>query len=410
MKNRTVLVSGAGIAGPALAYWLHRHGFVPTVVEVAPALLPGGQTVDLRGAGRAVVERMGLMPAVRAACVDQRGVAYVDAAGRHLAEMSVDALDGVGIVSDTELLRGDLVAVLADATRGDVEYLFGRRVTALRQQADGVEVTFSDGSVRHVDLVVGADGPHSGIRDLAFGSEAEVTRPLGGYMTWFSAPDDAGLDGWMVMYNEPGLVTTMRPDRTPGRMKAGFSFLSEPLAYDRRDLAAQRCLVAERFANSSGPAPALVEAMASADDFYLDAVIQVHMDRWSTGRVVLLGDAGYCPSPVTGMGTSLALVGAYVLAGELARADGDHERAFAAYEERMRPYVRQGQELPPGGLEGYVPRSRTAVRMRVLATRLMVSRPLKGLAKRMFFSKADAIDLPDYAITQGAGSLGRAVP
>ena len=122
----------------------------------------------------------------------------------------------------------------------------------------------------------------------------------------------------------------------------------------------------------------------------------MHLDRWSSGRVVLLGDAGYCPTPLTGMGTSLALVGAYVLAGELARADGDHDRAFAAYEERMRPYVRQGQELPPGGIEGYAPRTRFAIRMRVLSMRLMISRPLKGLAKKVFFSKADAIDLPDY--------------
>jgi 2-polyprenyl-6-methoxyphenol hydroxylase-like FAD-dependent oxidoreductase len=401
MKNRTVLVSGAGIAGPALAYWLRRHGFVPTVVETAPALRPGGQTVDLRGAGRTVVERMGLMSTVHAACVDQRGVAYVDATGRHLAEMSVDALDGVGIVSDVEILRGDLVAVLADTTR-DVEYLFGRRVTALREHADDVEVTFSDGGVRRFDLFVGADGPHSGIRELAFGPEAALTRPLGGYMTWFSAPDDVGIDGWMVMYNEPGLVATMRPDRNPGRMKAGLSFLSEPLAYDRRDLAAQRRLVAQRFANSSGPAPALADAMASADDFYLDAVLQVHMDHWSVGRVVLLGDAGYCPSPLTGMGTSLALVGAYVLAGELARADGDHERAFRAYAERMRPYVRQGQELPPGGIEGYMPRTRRAIRLRVLSLRLMISRPLRGLAKKLFFSKADAIDLPDYVVTATA--------
>ena len=401
MENRTVLVSGAGIAGPALAYWLHRHGFVPTVVEAAPGPRTGGQTVDLRGAGRTVVERMGLMAAVRAACVDQRGVAYVDAAGRHLAEMSVDALDGVGIVSEIEIQRGDLAEVLAAATRDDVEYVFGRRVTALRQRTDDVEVTFSDGTVRPFDLVVGADGPHSGVRGLAFGPEEAVTRPLGGYMAWFTAPDHVGLDGWFTMYNEPGLVASMRPDRVPGRTKAGLAFLSGPLTYDRRDVAAQRRLVADRFAGSVGPAPALVDATAAADDFYLDAVAQVHMDRWAAGRVVLVGDAGYCPSPLTGMGTSLALVGAYVLAGELARHDGDHERAFAAYERRMRPYVAQGQELPPGGIEGYAPRTRLAIRLRVLSMRLMVSRPLKGLAKRMFFGKADAIDLPDYPVPAG---------
>ena len=399
MKNRTVLVSGAGIAGPALAFWLHRHGFAPTVVEAAPGRRPGGQTVDLRGAGRTVIERMGLMPTVRAACVDQRGVAYVDATGRHLARMSVDALDGVGIVSEIEILRGDLADVLVDATRDDVEYLYGLRVTALAERADGVEATFSDGLVRHFDLVVGADGPHSGIRGLAFGPEEDVAQPLGGYMAWFTAPAPADLDGWYEMYNEPGLVASMRPDRAPGQVKAGLSFLSGPLTYDRRDLAAQRRIVADRFAGSGGPAPALVEAMATADDFYLETVAQVHLDRWSSGRVVLLGDAGYCPTPLTGMGTSLALVGAYVLAGELARADGDHDRAFTAYEERMRPYVRQGQELPPGGIEGYAPRTRFAIRLRVLSMRLMISRPLKGLAKKVFFSKADAIDLPDYEVS-----------
>ncbi len=396
MNNRTVLVSGAGIAGPALAFWLHRFGFVPTVVEVAPTRRPGGQTVDLRGAGRTVIERTGLMPAVRAACLDQRGIAYVDAAGRHLAEMSVDALDGDGIVSEIEILRGDLADVLVDATQDDVEYLFGLRVTALDQRADDVEVTFSDGTVRLFDLVVGADGPHSGIRALAFGPEENVAQPLGGYMAWFTAPAPSDVGGWYEMYNEPGLVASMRPDRDPGRVKAGLSFLSEPLDYDRRDLAAQRRIVADRFAGSGGPAPALIEAMATADDFYLETVAQVHMDRWSSGRVALVGDAGYCPTPLTGMGTSLALVGAYVLAGELARADGDHERAFDAYEKTMRPYVSQGQELPPGGIEGYAPRTRLAIRLRVLTMKMMVSRPFKGLAKKMFFSKADAIDLPDY--------------
>ena len=311
--------------------------------------------------------------------------------------MPVDALDGVGIVSEIEIQRGDLADVLVDATQDDVEYLFGLRVTALDQHADGVEVTFSDGSVRRFDLVVGADGPHSGVRGLAFGPEEDVVRPLGGYMAWFTAPAHPDLDGWFAMYNEPGLVASMRPAREPGRMKAGLSFLSEPLDYDRRDLAGQRRLVAERFADSSGPAPA-----SGRRDGRGRRLLPRRRRPGAPGPVVggtgrAVGDAGYCPSPLTGMGTSLALVGAYVLAGELARADGDHERAFAAYEERMRPYVRQGQELPPGGIEGYAPRTRLAIRLRVLSMKVMISRPFKGLAKKMFFSKADAIDLPDYA-------------
>jgi len=395
----TVLVSGAGIAGPALAYWLTRHGHAVTVVESAAAPRPGGQTVDLRGAGREVVERMGLMPAVREACMAQEGIAYVDASGAHVAEMPVDAFGGEGIVSEIEILRGDLARILLDAT-ADVEYLYGLRVTGLENGADDVEVTFSDGQVRTFDLVVGADGPHSGIRGLAFGPEERFVTPVGGYTAWFTAPDPVGLDGWYEMYNEPGRVASIRPDTTPGRAKAGLSFLSGPLGYDRRDQAAQRELVAERFAGMGWVTPTLVEAVRTADDFYLDMVGQVRMDHWTRGRVALVGDAGYCPTPLTGLGTTLALVGAYVLAGELSRT-ADHATAFAAYEERMRPLVKEGQTLPPGGMTGYCPKTRGAIRMRVLTTRAMVSRIGQPIAKKLFFSKSQAIALPNYS--SGAG-------
>ena len=395
--SQTVLISGAGLAGSALAFWLRRAGFTPTVVELAPTLRPGGQTVDLRGAGRTVIERMGLMDAARALVVPQRGLALVDAHGRHRAELRVEDFGGDGIVSEVEILRGDLGQLLHDSVAHDVEHLFGRQVTAIQDTGHGVEVTFDDGAVRVFDLVVGADGPHSGVRRLAFGPEQRLVRPVGGYTAWFTAPDDVGLDGWYEMFNAPGgLVVSLRPDRVPGQLKAGLSFASEPLAYDRHDQPAVRRLVAQRFAGVGWRAPELLEAMATADDFYFDSIAQVQMDRWSTGRVALVGDAACCPSPLTGMGTSLALVGAYVLAGELALADGDHEAAFAAYEARLRPYVRQGQELPPGGIKSYAPTSALAIRSRVLSYRLMASRPLRGLVTKLFFSRADAVDLPDY--------------
>lgn len=395
--TRSVLVSGAGVAGPALAFWLQRAGFAVTVVEVAPSLRRGGQTVDLRGAGRTVVERMGLLDAARALAVPQRGIAFVDERGRHRAEMRVEDLGGDGIVSELEVLRGDLGQLLHEATAADVEHLFGRRITALHDTGEHVEVTLDDGSTRTVDLVVGADGPHSGVRRLAFGPEEDLVRPLGGYTAWFTAPDEVGLDGWYEMFNASGgLVVSLRPDRVPGQAKAGLSFVSPPLALDRTDVPALRRLVADRFAGLGWRTPALLEAAATADDFYLDALSQVHVDRWSRGRTVLVGDAACCPSPLTGMGTSLALVGAYVLAGELARAHGDHEAAFAAYQARLRPYVRQGQQLPPGGVHGYAPTSAWVIRSRWLSTRVMVSPPVRGLARKLFFSHADAIDLPDY--------------
>ncbi|MDG3010147.1 FAD-binding monooxygenase [Rhodococcus sp. D2-41] len=395
--QRTILISGAGIAGPALAYWLEARGWSVTVVETAPGVRPGGQTVDLRGAGREVVERMGLMPTARELSMEQRGIAWVDESGRHRAEMPVDVFDGDGIVSEIEILRGDLAGLLHDATRDRVEYLFGTRITALDETPDAVTVTLSDGSVRTVDLVVGADGPHSTVRRMAFGPEEQFVRPVGGYTAWFTAPDHVGLDGWYEMHNAPGgLAVSMRPDSTPGGAKASFSFASEPLDYDRRDVDEQRRLIADRFAGVGWQAPALIDAAQLAEDFYFDAIVQVQMDRWSRGRIVLVGDAGYCPCPLTGMGTSLALVGAYVLAGELDRADGDLHRAFVRYEEVLRPYVERGQELPGGGMRMYAPKSGLWIRLGRLITRAMVSRVGRPLAKRAFFSHAYDIDLPEY--------------
>jgi 2-polyprenyl-6-methoxyphenol hydroxylase-like FAD-dependent oxidoreductase len=178
--------------------------------------------------------------------------------------------------------------------------------------------------------------------------------------------------------------------------KASLSFASGPLDYDRHDLEAQRRLLDDRFAGAGWRVPDLLRAAHAADDFYFDALAQVHMDSWTRGRVALVGDAAYCPSPLTGLGTSVALVGAYVLAGEL-NAHPDHRTAFAGYERIMRPYVDIGQQLPPGGMRSYAPRSQRAIWARWTSTRLMASRPLRGLTRRLFFSKAGAIDLPDYA-------------
>ncbi|MFG2823927.1 FAD-dependent monooxygenase [Kitasatospora sp. NPDC048365] len=397
MENNDILVSGAGIAGPALAYWLRRAGFNPVVVERAPAPRPGGQAVDLRGAGRTVITRMGLMEAARAVSLEQRGFALVDARGRIDARMPADAFGGEGIISEIEILRGDLADLLYDATRQDTEYLFDDTVTALDQDADGVTVTFEKAAPRRFALVVGADGVHSTVRRLAFGGADRCFRPIGGYTAWFTAELDLDLDGWYMMHNTPGgLVSSARPGRRPGEVKAGLSFRSGPLTYDRRDLGAQRRLIAERFAGAGWQTPRLIEAMHRADDFFFEQMGQVHLDGWSRGRVTLVGDAGYCPTPLTGLGTSLALVGGYLLAGELASSRGDFGAALARYEELMRPYVTGAQELPPGGMGGFAPNSALAIRMRAASMRWMTRWPMRPLMAAQFAKAAD-IDLPDYA-------------
>jgi 2-polyprenyl-6-methoxyphenol hydroxylase-like FAD-dependent oxidoreductase len=403
--KRTVLISGAGIAGPALAFWLSRGGHDVTVVERAPAPRPGGQAVDLRGAGRTVVDRMGLLGRAREVTLDQRGILNVGANGRVMSRMPVEAFGGEGIVSEIEILRGDLARVFLDASLPATTYVFDDTVTALEQDAGGVGVTFEKAAPRRFDLVVGADGLHSAVRGLAVAAEPACVQPLGCWTAWFTTPADPGLDGWYHMYNAPGgFVASLRPGRIGTEAKASLSFRSspaDPADLGRGGVEAQKALVAQRFRGIGWKVPWLLDAMRDAGDFSFDAVAQVHLDRWSNGRVVLLGDAGYCPTPLTGLGTSLALVGAYVLAGELALAGGDHRVAFRRYEEILRPYVKEAQQLPPGGVGGYAPRSATSIRLRALSMRMMTRWPMRPLIAAQF-AKADEIDLPDYDLEPAA--------
>src|SRR6266581_82839 len=374
MVNRTVLISGAGIGGPALAFWLRRHGFAPTVVEVAAAPRPGGHAVDLRGAGREVVERMGLLDTVRAERVDERGFAYADGRGRWTARMPADLFDGEGMVAEIEIMRGNLTRILYDATRDGIEYLFNDQIAGLTEDGDGVKVTFASGTVRRFDIVVGADGLHSGVRRLAFGPEQEFVRHLGGYMAYFTVPDPGNLDHWFLMHGAPGgLVAGIRPENG-GTAKA---------------------MLRAKFTGVGWLVPQILAAMPGAGDFYFDSLSQVHLGQWYRGRTVLLGDAGYCGSPLAGLGTAMALVAAYVLAGELSATPDDHEAAFARYQDEVRDYVKQCQTLPPGGVKGFAPNSALMIRMRNLSMTMMTRWPMRALIARQF-QKADAITLKDY--------------
>ncbi|MEU8233636.1 FAD-dependent monooxygenase [Actinoplanes sp. NPDC048967] len=385
-----VLISGGGIAGPALAHWLGRHGIGATIVERAVAPRPGGQTVDIRGAARGVVERMGLLATIRARCVDERGVALVDSSGRRLAELGADLFGGEGIVAELEILRGDLAAVLRDHAGPEVEHRFGDHLVALAQDERGVDVRFASGRTERFDVVVGADGVRSAVRRLAFGPEREFVRHLGAYTSYFTVPDPGDLDHWFLLHNAPGgRVAGLRPAR-PGTAMASLTFTSPPLPVSRE-------VLAERMTGVGWRVPALLAALRDADDCYLDAISQVRVERWARGRVVLLGDAGYCGSPLAGQGTSLALVGAYVLAGELAGNPGDPAAAFAAYQRELRHYVAAGIRLPPGGVRAFAPNSAAMIAVRAGSMRMMTRPPLRALMTRQF-GKAERISLKDYAV------------
>ncbi|UQS27611.1 FAD-dependent monooxygenase [Amycolatopsis thermalba] len=350
MTNTKILISGASIAGPALAHWLTRYGYTVTVVERAPAPRPGGQAVDVRGPALDVAERMGILDTLRAHGTGMRGMSVVDADGTEIYRTEDRTVSGGDLDSpDVEILRDDLARIITEATSGEVEYLFGDSIAALEQDADEVRVVFESGLERTFDLVVGADGLHSNTRRLVFGPTERFIRDLGISMAVCTVPNFLGLDHWQVMHQMPGggmrgaMVMSARGN-TEARAYLMFD-TPEPVDYDRRDVEGQKEIVARALAGDSWEMPRLVEYARAAADFHLDSAAQIHLDSWSRGRVVLLGDAGYCGSPMSGQGSSMALIGAYVLAGELAAAGGDHRAAFAAYEKELRDYTRANQEM-----------------------------------------------------------------
>jgi 2-polyprenyl-6-methoxyphenol hydroxylase-like FAD-dependent oxidoreductase len=342
-----VLVSGASIAGPALAHWLRRRGAEVTVVERAPELRPGGQAVDARGVAKEVIRRMGLDAAVRAARTETAGAYTVDADGTVVETFRAEDDDGDGYIADIEILRGDLSRVLHDDTRDGVEYVFGDRIAELTQDAGGVDVVFAGGDRRRFDLVVGADGLHSSLRAMVFGPRERFLRHLGLVLAFYSVPNEFELDRWLIDYQdqESGRSAGLRPLPDATRAMAMLSFPAADFDVDHRDVAAQKRLLRERMSGLGWWTPRILAHLDGTPDFYLDQVAQVVMDRWSSGRVALLGDAAFSSSPMSGGGTGLALVGAYLLAGELAAAGWDPDAGFAAYERRMRPYVEANQEI-----------------------------------------------------------------
>ncbi|UQU67135.1 FAD-dependent monooxygenase [Couchioplanes caeruleus] len=392
MSEREVLISGAGVAGPALALALHRHGFRATVVERAPALRDGGYKVDIRGAAVEVLKRLGMFEAARAADTAMRTVTYVRGDSRPVATLDANLLMGRR-GDDLEVMRTDLARILHAATAGAVEYVFGDSIASLDERPDGVAVTFAGGATRRFDLVVAADGLHSATRRMAMG---EVPlRHLGAYISIFDLDGDLGLDHEEVFHVEPGRMVFAYSTGAGEPAKAGLVFASPVLP---RTVDGRRVL-RERFAGAGWRVPSFLENLDAVDDLYFDSLSQVELPRWSAGRVVLLGDAAHCPAPSSGQGTSLALVGAYVLAGELAKGDGP-AAAFARYEAVMRPYVARNQELGRKMAGDMVPGGRVKVALMHHAMRTLRFNPWKRQiieqVTRPVHLAANAIELPSY--------------
>jgi 2-polyprenyl-6-methoxyphenol hydroxylase-like FAD-dependent oxidoreductase len=381
----SVLISGASIGGPALAFWLRRHGFDVTVVEKSHALRGGGYPIDIRGTALGVVDRMGLLPRLREAHVNTRQITFLDADGGHVASVRPESLSG-GDGSDLEVRRGDLAEILYDTVRDDVEFLFDNTIVTMDEHADGVDVTFRSGLQRTYDHVIGADGLHSTVRALTFGPEEQFHRYLGYCFAGFTLPNHLGLRQEALMWNEPGRAAALYAVGSNESVHGFLSFTRAEAPFGAfRDPQAQRDLVASVFADDGWEVPGLVKAMHAADDLFFDTVSQIRMPRWSSGRVALVGDAAYAPSFLTGQGSSLALVGAYVLAGNM--------RDFGAYERTIRPFVEANQGLVDVGNAELFPGTAEALAARNAALRSRETMPAEAARP-----EHSALTLPEFEL------------
>jgi 2-polyprenyl-6-methoxyphenol hydroxylase-like FAD-dependent oxidoreductase len=392
MQNKTILISGASVAGPALAFWLHRYGFEPTIVERAPAVRPGGYAIDFRGASLRVLERMGLLPEVEKKQTRIGAITIVDRNHKKIASMPDGFTSG-----ELEVLRGDLAAIFYEATRETSEYIFDDSIAAIEEKADGVEVLFERGGRRRFDLVVGADGLHSKVRSVVFGEEESFVRYLGYYVSIFSIPNFLDLENAGLYYGTLGKKVGVFSGGDRREAKASFFFATEPLDHIRHDGREQKKTLRRHFEHEGWETARLLEYMESAPDFYFDAVSQVKMDRWSSGRSALVGDAAWCASPLSGMGTGMAVVGAYVLAGELAEADGDYRVAYKNYESLMRTFVEKCQGIADGGTDWFVPRTRLRLWLSTQMWKILPYTPWKNMMIEVPLKIGNSIELKDYA-------------
>ena len=389
MASETVLISGASIAGPALAYWLGRYGFRPTIVEIAPALRTGGNAVDFRGPlHMGVLGRMGVVEALREAQTGGTEMRFVDEAGATLMRWPAGLAGG-----DLEVLRGDLARILCAAGGDRTEYLFGDHIAEMRDTAGGVEVTFAGGRQRRFDLVIGADGVHSAVRRLAFGPEDRFVKHLGYYVAGWDVPNEWDQPRGLLLHNAPGRMMGVGGDhRDPARAFTFAAFAAPRLTYDRHDPAAIKQILRDQFAGMGWLTPRLLSFLDTAPDLYFDQICRVDNPAWTRGRTALVGDAA-CGATIGGQGNGTAIVAAYVLAGELAAAGGDHRVAFPNYERRIRRFARGTQKGGDTTGRFLAPKTARGIRLR---NALNNQQWFLDLTFKIAADRSANLALPDY--------------
>ncbi len=394
MQSQRVLISGAGIAGPALAHWLATYGFTPTLIERAPTFRAGGYMIDVWGTGYDLIERYGLLTVARERGYIFDRLAFVDGEGRVTASLSGAvmrrALDGRFF----SIPRGDLARSIYDLIADKAEVFYGTTIAALRQDADGVDIEFSTGATRRFDLVIGADGLHSRVRELVFGDESRFEKYLGYLAASFVVENYPHRDeATYVSFAAPGRQISRYAMR---ENKSAFLVVfaeKEKPAIAPHDAAAQKALIRARFAQDGWETPEILTLLDAADELYFDPVSQIRMPRWTDGRVALIGDAAHCPSLLAGAGSAYAMLGAYVLAGAMRDAAGDATRALPAYEQRLQAFILRQQDVAARFAGSFTPKTTLGIALRNGIVNLM-NLPLVGpwLARRML---GETFPLPD---------------
>ena len=394
MNNKNILISGAGIAGTTLAWWLKKFGFNPTLIEIAPALREGGYAIDFMGAGYDVAEKMGIIPALKEVDINFSKLVFVDSNNKEKGSMNYQKIKNFLNGRAFTLLRSDLAKMIYQSLDKDVEIIFGDTITNIAQNENEVSVTFQSGTTKNFDLLVGADGLHSKVRSLVFGNETQFEKYFGYYTSSYTIDDFSLGNHTFSMYNVPYKQVAVYSN-SGNKTTTFFIFTSpEKLSYPYHDIGKQKQILKTEFENSGWMCPQLLSGIDSTTDFYFDSISQIKMDSWYKGRITLVGDAGYCPSLLSGKGSTLAMVGAYILAGELKQANGDYKAAFKQYEVIFKPFMDKKQKAAQFFAKSFVPKSNFGIWLRNVTFKLMSSSLFSKLFLNQF--KDSELQLKEY--------------
>jgi 2-polyprenyl-6-methoxyphenol hydroxylase-like FAD-dependent oxidoreductase len=343
LENKKILVIGAGIAGPTVCYYLKKFGFSPTLIESNDGLRKGGHAVDIRGIAVDIVKKMGIYKKICNMRTQLLHGCYVDAQGNTLVEEQGEKFC-FRQDEEVEIVRDDLVEILMNAIK-DIPCYFKKNIVQIEQHDENVKVTFSDNTTEIYDLVIGSDGLHSATRYMVFTKDEYSLIDFGSYFSVFSIPNYLKLNQSEMIFECNQKIVSIGSDKDSTMALASFMFRTHQKFNNIRSEEEQKNVLRRIFIDLGWEVNNLLQLMENSKDFYFDAVMQVKMRSWTKGRVALVGDSGYCPTPISGQGTVLALVGAYILAGELKAAEGNHVLAFERYNTLLCPFVEANQEL-----------------------------------------------------------------